>query len=81
MNKVSTNYWYDVVLCMSQAYIIISLINKNIYMAIEVGINNHIDYYVKLFEEKEWIEEKLDMKFEWLGKKIGCILTYKRIRL
>ena len=79
VRKASTDHWYDVALGTSQAHITISLISKNNFITIEVCINNNKELYDKLYALKDEIEEKLDIKLEWLrldNKKACRILTY-----
>lgn len=65
VRKASTDHWYDVAIGTSEAHIGINLVNKSNIVVVEVYISDNKVLFDKLYENREEIEEKTGMLFEW----------------
>ena len=78
VRKATTDHWYDIAIGTSEAHIAINLVNKDHQIVLEVYISNNKALFDKLFECKDEIEAKLEMKFEWdrLDSKKACRIKH-----
>lgn len=77
IRKATTDYWYDVALGRSDAYISIYLVNKASRIDIQVCIFDNKDLYDALFARKEEIEAEMGIELDWRrldGKKASRIM-------
>lgn len=65
IRKATTDHWYSVAIGTSQAYISISLINKESCITVELYINDNKVLFEKLFAQKDEIEQKLGLSLDW----------------
>ena len=63
--KATTGHWYDVAIGTSEAHIAINLVNKDHQIVVELYINNSKDMFDNLYENKDSIEDALEMQFVW----------------
>lgn len=78
VRKPSTDHWYDVAIGTSRAHISITLVNKEGKIVLELYIPDDKPLFNMLHEQKEEIENELDMSFEWerLDKKKASRIKY-----
>ena len=65
IRKATTDHWYSIAIGTSQAYISVNLVNKDNQIVLELYINDNKDLFDRLFESKDEIESRLDMRFQW----------------
>lgn len=65
VRKATNNHWYDVAIGTTEAHVAINLVNKEGIIVVELYIANNKDLFDKLFENKEQIEEDLELQLEW----------------
>ncbi len=65
VRKASTDHWYDVAIGVSSCHVGMNLVNKENVVVIELYINDDKSLYDKLSEEKEKIEQELDLTLDW----------------
>ena len=66
IRKATTDHYYDVAIGTSAAHIVITLVNKESHIGVELYINDDKDLFDRLFEQKEQIEKDLGIKLDWL---------------
>ena len=65
VRKASTDHWYYVAIGVSSCHVGMNLVNKENVVVIELYINDDKSLYDKLSEEKEKIEQELDLTLDW----------------
>jgi hypothetical protein len=65
VRKASTDHWYDVAIGVSSCHISLTLVNKEGIIGIELYINDDKDLYDKLSDDKETIEQELNLTLDW----------------
>ena len=65
VRKATTDHWYDVAIGVSGVHVSMTLVNKEGCIGIELYINDDKELYDKLSEEKEKIEQELDLTLDW----------------
>lgn len=65
IRKAGTGHWYDVAIGTSDAYISITLVNRDGYIGVELYIPDSKDLYDNIFKYKDEIEDKLDFDIFW----------------
>ena len=76
VRKPTTDHWYDVAIGTSEAYLAINLVNKENKIVLELYILDNKKLFDHLYEDKEKIENTLQMNFSWErldGKKASRI--------
>lgn len=77
VRKATTDHWYDVAIGSSKSHIAIELISREKLIRVGLYMNNDKDYYDKLFEYKDQIENELSIKLEWLRECSGDVSRIK----
>ncbi len=65
IRKPPSDFWYNIAIGTSQAYICINLVNKDNQIVLELYINDNKELFDSLYSCKDEIESKLDMRFQW----------------
>ena len=65
IRKATTDHWYNVAIGTSEAHIEITLVNKDSLIGVELYITDNKEFFDKLFEKREIIEEELGFKLDW----------------
>lgn len=65
VRKATTDHWYSVAIGTSAAGILITLVNKESHIGVELYINNSKELFDKLFEKKNLIEDELGFRLDW----------------
>lgn len=65
VRKATTDHWYDVAIGTSEAHLAINLVNKENKIVLEMYIPDNKVLFDQMYSEKEKIESKLDMSFNW----------------
>lgn len=76
VRKPTTDHWYDVAIGTSEAHLAINLVNKENKIVLELYILDNKKLFDHLYEDKEKIENTLQMNFSWErldGKKASRI--------
>ena len=76
VRKPTTDHWYDVAIGTSEAHLAINLVNKENKIVLELYILDNKKLFNHLYEDKEKIENTLQMNFSWErldGKKASRI--------
>ena len=76
VRKPTTDHWYDVAIGTSEAHLAINLVNKENKIVLELYILDNKKLFDHLHEDKEKIENTLQMNFSWErldGKKASRI--------
>ena len=76
--KASTNHYYNISIGTSEAWLGVTLVNKESYVGVELYIGNNKNLFDKLYEKRDTIESELGFKAEWLrldNKKASRILS------
>lgn len=76
VRKPTTDHWYDVAIGTSEAHLAINLVNKENKIVLELYILDNKKSFDHLYEDKEKIENTLQMNFSWErldGKKASRI--------
>ena len=79
VRKATTDHWYDVAIGTSEAYISITLVNKDGSIGVELYVRDNKDLFDHLFEHKDKIESKLGFSMHWErldDKKASRIKSY-----
>jgi hypothetical protein len=78
VRRASTDHWYDVAIGTSRAHISITLVNKEGKIVLELYIPDDKPLFDMLHEQREEIENELNMSFEWerLDKKKASRIKY-----
>ena len=76
VRKPTTDHWYDVAIGTCEAHLAINLVNKENKIVLELYILDNKKLFDHLYEDKEKIENTLQMNFSWErldGKKASRI--------
>ena len=76
VRKPTTDHWYDVAVGTSEAHLAINLVNKENKIVLELYILDNKNLFDHIYEDKEKIENTLQMSFSWErldGKKASRI--------
>ena len=76
VRKPTIDHWYDVAIGTSEAHLAINLINKENKIVLELYILDNKNLFDHIYEDKEKIENTLQMSFSWErldGKKASRI--------
>lgn len=76
VRKPTTDHWYDVAIGTSEAHLAINLVNKENKIILELYILDNKNLFDHIYEDKEKIENTLQMSFSWErldGKKASRI--------
>lgn len=76
VRKPTTDHWYDVAIATSEAHLAINLVNKENKIVLELYILDNKNLFDHIYEDKEKIENTLQMSFSWErldGKKASRI--------
>lgn len=76
VRKPTTDHWYDVTIGTSEAHLAINLVNKENKIVLELYILDNKNLFDHIYEDKEKIEDTLQMSFSWErldGKKASRI--------
>lgn len=76
VRKPTTDHWYDVAIGTSEAHLTINLVNKENKIVLELYILDNKNLFDHIYEDKEKIENTLQMSFSWErldGKKASRI--------
>ena len=76
VRKPTTDHWYDVAIGTSEAHLAINLVNKENKIVLELYILDNKNLFDHIYEDKEKIENTLQMNFSWErldGKKASRI--------
>ena len=76
VRKPTTDHWYDVTIGTSEAHLAINLVNKENKIVLELYILDNKNLFDHIYEDKEKIENTLQMSFSWErldGKKASRI--------
>lgn len=76
VRKPTTDHWYDVAIGTSEAHLAINLVNKENKIVLELYILDNKNLFDHIYEDKEKIEDTLQMSFSWErldGKKASRI--------
>lgn len=76
VRKPTTDHWYDVAIGTSEAHLAINLVNKENKIVLELYILDNKNLFDHIYEDKEKIENTLQMSFSWErldGKKTSRI--------
>lgn len=76
VRKPTTDHWYDVAIGTSEAHLAINLVNKENKIVLELYILDNKNLLDHIYEDKEKIENTLQMSFSWErldGKKASRI--------
>ena len=65
IHKASSISWYNIAVGTSQAYISVSLVNKDSYIGVELYIASNKELFDKLYAEHEKIEKELGFEVDW----------------
>lgn len=65
VRKPTTDHWYDVAIGTSEAHLAINLVNKENKIVLELYILDNKKLFDHLYEDKEKIENTLQMNFSW----------------
>ena len=65
IHKASSISWYNIAVGTSQAYISVSLVNKDSYIGVELYIASNKELFDKLYAEHEIIEKELGFEVDW----------------
>lgn len=78
VRKATTDHWYDVAIGTSEAHIAINLVNKDHQIVLELYISNNKDLFDSLYQQKNEIEDKLKLTFDWdrLNGKKACRIKH-----
>ena len=76
VRKPTTDHWYDVAIGTSEAHLAINLVNKENKIVLELYILDNKNLFDHIYEDKEKIENSVQMSFSWErldGKKASRI--------
>lgn len=76
VRKPTTDHWYDVAIGTSEAHLAVNLVNKENKIVLELYILDNKNLFDHIYEDKEKIENTLQMSFSWErldGKKASRI--------
>lgn len=79
VRKVTTDHWYNVAIGTSDAHIDITLVNKDSVIGVELYITDNKEFFDKLYQRKDEIENDLGFKLDWRrlnNSKASRIVTF-----
>ena len=79
VRKATTDHWYNVAIGTSDAHIDITLVNKDSVIGVELYITDNKEFFDKLYQRKDEIENDLGFKLDWRrlnNSKASRIVTY-----
>lgn len=79
VRKATTDHWYNVAIGTSDAHIDITLVNKDSVIGVELYITDNKEFFDKLYQRKDEIENDLDFKLDWRrlnNSKASRIVTF-----
>lgn len=65
VRKATTEHWYNIAIGTSEAYIDITLVNKDSVIGVELYITDNKGLFDKLYNKKDNIEAELGFKLDW----------------
>lgn len=65
VRKATTDHWYNVAIGTSDAHIDITLVNKDSVIGVELYITDNKEFFDKLYQRKDEIENDLGFKLDW----------------
>lgn len=79
VRKATTDHWYNVAIGVSGANVSLTLINKERCIGVELYIYDDKELFDSLFENKDKIEEKLQLQLDWqrLDEKKASRILYR----
>lgn len=79
VRKASTDHWYDVAIGVSSAHIVLTLVNKDGCIGVELYINDDKELFDKLENSKDEIEAKMGLSLDWqrLDNKKASRILYR----
>lgn len=79
VRKATTDHWYNVAIGTSDAHIDITLVNKDSVIGVELYITDNKEFFDKLYQRKDEIENDLGFKLDWRrlnNSKASIIVTF-----
>ena len=79
VRKSTTDHWYNVAIGTSDARIDITLVNKDSVIGVELYITDNKEFFDKLYQRKDEIENDLGFKLDWRrlnNSKASRIVTF-----
>ena len=79
IRKATTDHWYNVAIGTSDAHIDITLVNKDSVIGVELYITDNKEFFDKLYQRKDEIENDLGLKLDWRrlnNSKASRIVTF-----
>lgn len=79
VRKATTEHWYNVAIGTSDAHIDITLVNKDSVIGVELYITDNKEFFDKLYQRKDEIENDLGFKLDWRrlnNSKASRIVTF-----
>lgn len=79
VRKATTDHWYNVAIGTSDAHIDITLVNKDSVIGVELYITDNKEFFDKLYQRKDEIENDLGFKLDWRrlnNSKASRIVTF-----
>lgn len=79
VRKAITDHWYNVAIGTSDAHIDITLVNKDSVIGVELYITDNKEFFDKLYQRKDEIENDLGFKLDWRrlnNSKASRIVTF-----
>ena len=79
VRKATTDHWYNVAIGTSNAHIDITLVNKDSVIGVELYITDNKEFFDKLYQRKDEIENDLGFKLDWRrlnNSKASRIVTF-----
>ena len=79
VRKATTDHWYNVAIGTSNAHIDITLVNKDSVIGVELYITDNKEFFDKLYQRKDEIENDLGFRLDWRrlnNSKASRIVTF-----
>ena len=79
VRKATTDHWYNVAIGTSDAHIDITLVNKDSVIGVELYITDNKEFFDKLYQRNDVIENDLGFKLDWRrlnNSKASRIVTF-----
>ena len=79
VRKATTDHWYNVAIGTSDAHIDITLVNKDSVIGVELYIPDNKEFFDKLYQRKDEIENDIGFKLDWRrlnNSKASRIVTF-----
>lgn len=79
VRKATTDHWYNVAIGTSDVHIDITLVNKDSVIGVELYITDNKEFFDKLYQRKDEIENDLGFKLDWRrlnNSKASRIVTF-----